>query len=80
MADAQIIDRYAERTFFVLRAGLLERAMLPELDRLYDDKKYVGMAFILNGTLNDPRNSTQTFRYGYGYGYGYDYGNKRSKK
>ena len=79
VADAQIIDRYAERTFFVLRAGLLERAMLPELDRLYDDKKYVGMAFILNGTLNDPRNSTQTFRYGYGYGYGYDYGNRKGK-
>ncbi len=54
VADAQIIDQYADRTIFVVRAKLLERSMLPELDRLYEEKKYKHMAVILNGTRNDP--------------------------
>ncbi len=75
VADAQIIDKYADRTFFVIRAGLLDRSMLPELDRLYEDRKYVNMAFILNGTRNDQGRYgySHSYRYGYGYGYGYGY-------
>ncbi|MDE6160807.1 MAG: CpsD/CapB family tyrosine-protein kinase, partial [Muribaculaceae bacterium] len=75
VADAQIIDRHADRTFFIIRAGLLERTMLPELDRLYDEKKYTSMAFILNGTRNDQGRYgySHSYRYGYGYGYGYGY-------
>lgn len=83
VADAQIIDRYVDRTFFVIRAGLLERSMLPELDRLYDEKKYRNMAFILNGTRNDQGrygySHTYRYGYGYGYGYGYNYGNGKGK-
>ena len=70
VADAQIIDKYMDRTFFIIRADLFERSMLPELDRLYDEKKYSNMAFILNGTRNDQGR----YGYGYGYGYGYNYG------
>lgn len=80
VADAQIIDQYADRTFFIVRAGLLERSMLPELDRLYDEKKYRNMAFILNGTSNEQGrygySHSYRYGYGYGYGYGYNYGNK----
>jgi len=81
VADAQIIDRSADRTFFVVRAGLLERSMLPELDRLYDEKKYANMAFILNGTRNDQGRYgySHSYRYGYGYGYGYNYGKINDK-
>ncbi len=87
VADAQIIDKYADRSFFIVRAGLLERSMLPELDRLYDDKKFKNMAFILNGTRNDQGRYgySHSYRYGYGYGYGYGYnygsdGKKRKRK
>lgn len=75
VADAQIIDRYVDRTFFIVRAGLLERSMIPELDRLYDGKKYKNMAFILNGTKNEQGRYgySHSYRYGYGYGYGYGY-------
>lgn len=75
VADAQIIDQYADRTIFVVRAGLLERIMLAELDRLYDEKKYKHMAVILNGTRNDQGRYgySHTYKYGYGYGYGYGY-------
>ncbi|MDE6175339.1 MAG: polysaccharide biosynthesis tyrosine autokinase [Duncaniella sp.] len=84
VADAQIIDKFADRTFFVIRAGLLERSMLPELDRLYEEKKYRNMSFILNGTRNDQGrygySHTYRYGYGYGYGYGYNYGDKKKGK
>ncbi len=76
VADAQIIDRHVDRTIFVIRAGLLERSMLPELDRIYEEKKYRNMALILNGTpLSQARHG---YGYGYAYGgsYGYHYGEK----
>ena len=84
VADAQIIDRYADRTIFVIRAGLFERSMLPELDRTYDEKKYRNMALILNGTTSSQNRygSSHAYRYGYGYGYAYgkSYGSKNDKK
>lgn len=83
VADAQIIDQYADRTIFIVRAGLLERTMLAELDRLYDEKKYRHMAVILNGTRNDQGrygySHTYKYGYGYGYGYGYNYESKSGK-
>jgi len=83
VADAQIIDKFADRTFFIVRAGLLERSMLPELERVYEEKKYNNMAFILNGTRNDQGrygySHTYRYGYGYGYGYGYNYGDKKEK-
>lgn len=75
VADAQIIDRHVDRTIFIVRAGLLERSMLNELDRLYSEKKYRNMAFVLNGTNNQEGRYgySHSYRYGYGYGYGYGY-------
>ena len=81
VADAQIIDKFADRTFFVIRVGLFDRSMLPELDRLYEEKKYRNMSFILNGSRNDQGrygySHTYRYGYGYGYGYGYNYGEKK---
>ena len=67
VADTEIIASYADTTLFVVRAGQLERSMLPELDHIYEQNKYPHMAMILNGT-------TMSKRYGYGYGYGYGCG------
>lgn len=70
VADATIISHEADVTIFVVRAGLLERAMLPELQKSYDEKKYHNMAMLLNGT--DAEHHYGYHRYGYGYGrYGY---------
>ncbi len=80
VADAQIIDKYADRTFFIARAGLLERSMIPELDRLYEEKKFKNMAFILNGTRNDQSRYGYSHSYRYGYGYGYNYDSTAAKK
>lgn len=78
VADAKIINRYVDVTLFIIRAGLLERNMLNEIQRFYNDDRYRNMAIILNGTL-DPTasriNRSSRFGYGYGYyGYGYGYG------
>ena len=74
VADTQIIEKLADRTLFVVRAGLLERDMLPELQRMYEEKRYKNMALILNGT--EGGGSRYGYRYGYKYGYKYGYGSK----
>lgn len=71
VADTQIIEKLADRTVFVLRAGLLERGMLAELEKIYEEKKYKNMSLILNGT--EGSGGRYGYRYGYHYGYGSDY-------
>lgn len=68
VADTQIIEKLADRTIFVVRAGLLERDMLPELQRMYDGKRFKNMTLLLNGTEGGGNR--------YGYRYGYRYGSK----
>lgn len=76
MADTQIIEQYADRTVFVVRAGLMERGMLPELERVYTRKKYKNMSLILNGTDGGGHRYGYKYGYKYGYHYGYEgYGN-----
>ena len=74
VADTQIIEKLADRTVFIVRAGLLERDMLPELQRKYDEKRFKNMAIVLNGT--EGGGSRYSYRYGYKYGYKYGYGSK----
>ena len=75
VADTQIIEQYADRTLFVVRAGLLDRSLLPELESIYQEKRFKNLSVILNGT------ESTGGRYGYRYGYhnGYDsyYGNTK---
>lgn len=69
VADPQIINSCVDRTIFVIRAGLLERSMLPEVDNLYKEHKFNNMSIVLNATTGSDG------RYGYGhYGYKYGYG------
>ena len=67
VTDSDLIAPNADFTAFIVRAGLLERSMLPQIDKYYQSKRYNGMAMILNGTDG-------TGRYGYKYGYKYGYG------
>ena len=84
VADATIISREADLTLFVVRAGLLERAMLAELQKSYEERKYNNMAVLLNGTDAEHRYGYRRYGYGYGrygggkYGYGH-YGNDKKK-
>ena len=74
VADATIINREADVTLFVVRAGLMERAMLPELEKDYDAKKYRNMAILLNGTDAQHHYGKHSYGYGrYGSSRGYGY-------
>jgi capsular exopolysaccharide synthesis family protein len=69
VADASIIAKYADMTAFVIRAGLMEREMLPVVEGYYNNRKFNNMSIILNGTI--AAGSRYGYhRYGYSYGYG----------
>lgn len=72
VADAAIINKIVDMTLFIIRAGLLGRGMLPEIEKFYQEHKYKNLSLILNGTEN--AHSRYGYRYGYQYGYGYGYG------
>ena len=75
VADASIIAKQADMSLFVVRAGLLEREMLPVIEGYYNDKKFKNMSILLNGTT--AASSRYGYhRYGYRYGYAYGYGDK----
>ena len=48
--------------------------MIPELDKMYQERRYPNMGIILNGT------NTDDSRYGYGYRYGYGHYGYSGKK
>ena len=74
VADASVIARYANLTVFVVRADVLERDMLPEINRYYKAKKFNNLCLLLNGT-SAGAHGYGYHRYGYHYGhYGYGYG------
>ena len=74
VADAQIIEKLADRTIFVIRSGLLDRSMLSELETMYTGKRFKNLSMILNGT--ESTGGRYGYRYGYHYGYGSYYGGK----
>ena len=74
VADAQSIEKWADRTIFVVRSGLLDRSMLSELENMYTGKRFKNLSMILNGT--ESTGGRYGYRYGYHYGYASYYGSK----
>lgn len=72
VTDAKVINRVADLTLFVIRAGLLEKDELPNIQEYYDQNRYRNMAILLNCT--DINSGYGYHRYGYHYGYGKHYG------
>jgi len=68
VADASIVGRYADMTLFLIRAELLDRSLLPDIQKYYDDKRLPQMSIILNGTT-DAFSYYGYHRYGSRYGY-----------
>ena len=77
VADASIITELADMSVFVMRANQMSKDVLPQIQTLYNEKKYRNMAIIMNVV------DIQYKRYGYGkssYGYGYGYSNMDEKE
>lgn len=71
VADTQIIERQSDRTIFVIRAGVLERSMIVDLENIYRTKRLKNLSIVLNGT--EATDSKYGYKYSYKYGY-YGYG------
>lgn len=74
VADTHIIEKFADRTFFLVRAGYMERYMIPDLEAIYNENKLKNMSIILNGV--DAGSNRYGYKYSYRYGYhrSYHYG------
>lgn len=80
VADAAIVNRLADLTLFIARAGVLDRRQLPDIERIYKEGKMKQMALVLNGVKEEQAGYGHYGYYGYGYGYGYGYYDKKKKK
>ena len=77
VADSSIITSVVDMTVFVIRAGLMDKRLIPVIDEIYVSGKYNHMAFLLNGVdLTNRQKYGYGRKGGYGYGYGYGYGNQ----
>lgn len=74
VADANIVERVADITLFVIRAGVQDKAFLPELERMYRNERFNNLSIVLNDA------NIKDGRYGYGYGYGYGYATRQKPK
>ena len=70
VADAVITDRLSDLCMYILREGVQDRRQLPNIERIYNERKFHNMCIVLNGTSNQH----QGYGYGYGRSYGYNYG------
>lgn len=78
VADASIINNLVDVTIYVLRSGLMDKQMLPEVEKYYTEKRFRNMVLLLNGTTEES-NGYGYRRYGYGYGYGYGDNSKKKR-
>lgn len=60
LADTDIIEKQADRTLFIVRAGLFERKRLEHLEMAYQSNRYKHLSIIMNY-------SSYTNHYGYPY-------------
>ncbi len=76
VVDVQLCARVADQTIYVVRSGMLDKRVLPEIQELYNSGKMNNMSILLNGIDIKKIASYGTYGYGYGYGrkYGYGYG------
>ena len=73
VADASIITDKVDMTVFVMRAGKLEKTIIPSVEQLYKENKYRHMALMLN-SIDMGYKKYGYGKRGYGYGYGYSHG------
>ena len=75
VADANVVTRVTDTTLFVIRIGVQNRDILPNLERLYQEDRFKNLCIVLNDV--DPEDPYKSSGYGYGYGYGYGAQNKK---
>lgn len=65
LPDAAIVNKSCDTSIFVVRAGLLDKRLIPDIEAIYTGGKLTNMCLLLNGV------EYSSGSYGYGkYGYG----------
>ncbi len=64
--DARAVTGLTDMTLYIVRVGRLDRSFLPEIEKMYREKRYSRMGMILNGT---PTSGAFAYHYGYNYSY-----------
>ena len=72
VADTILINKYADTTLFVVRAGYTEKKLLEFLSDTVSEEKLKNVAVVLNDVNSE--------NYGYGNKYGYTYGHRKVSK
>lgn len=70
VTDAAIVGKLSDLVIFIVREGLLDRRMLPELENLYNSGKFTNMAMLLNASRHLHRYGYKRYRNSYGYYHG----------
>lgn len=70
VADASIVANVADITIFIIRAGLMDKRLLLDLETLFFSYKYKNMTVILNGTFHSRNRYSKYNQYDYQYKYG----------
>ena len=76
VADTAIVEKVVDSTIFVVRVGLMDRRLLPDVEAMYRENKFKNMAIILNGSeyvSNKYGYRRYSYKYGYNYGSGAGY-------
>ena len=51
VADPYVINRVVDMNLFIVRSGQIDKRIIPELDRLYENGKLKNVALVLNGSV-----------------------------
>lgn len=79
VADANIVNRVADMTLFVIRVGLQERDFLPQLENIRREGRLRELTIVLNDSDINASRYGNSYGY-YGYGYGHNHRTSRSKR
>lgn len=77
VVDAFVSSRLADLTIYVIRSGVFDKRLLPDLQELYDSKKIKNLSILLNGVNFEKM--MYNYRYHYRYSY-YHYGSSNKKE
>ena len=71
VSDTFLIDRVADLTIYICRAGYTDRRYLEFANRAHQEKSLKRMFFVINDVDVEAHRYSYSRKYGYGYGYGY---------
>lgn len=77
VVDAFVCSRLADHSIYVIRSGLFDKRLLPDLQELYNSNKIKNLSIVLNGV--DYQKMAYSYRYNYGYYY-YHYSSEHRKE